>query len=176
MKKKVQAVLNLIKDLLLKLVKNPAVVQGSKPEKTSNGYEIYYDINSGEAVGIVYKNIVFLKQTSKYLLYWTEAVEYCKSIIINGITSQLCPVDDIWKEEFERNSQCLYDALKEIGAKHLNSDTWGTEYSCDHVWAKYFHWCKENYAWGLCFLDGNVDWYYKTSDRYYVRPVLVLDR
>lgn len=68
MKQEVEAVLNLIKDLLLKLVKKPAVVQGPKPNKASNGYGIYYDVNSGEVVGIVYKNIIFLKQTSKYLL------------------------------------------------------------------------------------------------------------
>lgn len=171
MKKEVQAVLNLIKDLgieseiretlELESKGTPSVVREARPQRTSNGYEIYYDEASGKAVGIVYKNRVFLKTTSSEKITWREAAEYCKSIIINGITSQFCPVDDNWKKEFCNVYQNLYQALKEIGAENLDYST---------------EWCFENgsvWAWTQSLSDGSTDAYYKHYN-YYVRPVLIL--
>lgn len=173
MKKEVQAVLNLIKDLGIeddifqalggKSAKRSVVEAISKPKKTSNGYEIYYDERSNEVVGIVYKNRVFLKTTSSERINWHEAAEYCKSIIINGITSQFCPVDDNWKKEFCNVYQNLYQALKEIGAENLDYYTWCSEY--DDTW-----------AWTQRFSDGGVSYNFNKNLSYYVRPVLVLNR
>lgn len=171
MKKEVQAVLNLIKDLgieneiretlELESKGTPSVVREAGPQRTSNGYEIYYDEASGKAVGIVYKNRVFLKTTSSERINWHEAAEYCKSIIINGITSQFCPVDDNWKKEFCNVYQNLYQALKEIGAENLDYSTW----------------CSENgssWAWIQDLSDGYVIFNHSKNLSCYVRPVLVL--
>lgn len=129
-------------------------------EKTSDDFEIYYDQGSGEAVGIVYKNIVFLKHISKGPMNWNKAVAYCKTIVINGIKAQLCPVDDNWRAEFEKISKKLCLALEKIGAEHLDSWIWASEYS-------------HNYAWVQYLSDGNTSMYSKYSYSY-VRPVLVL--
>ena len=172
MKKEVQAVLNLIKDLGIeddifqalggKSAKRSVVEVISKTKKTSNGYEIYYDERSNEVVGIVYKDLVFLKKTSDRCLTWFEAAEYCKSIIINGIASQFCPVDGIWKEEFKKISQDLCDALAEIGAEKLAYCTWCSEYSYTNAWYQSLY-------------SGNV-YNYSKYKRRYVRPVLVLNK
>ncbi len=131
-------------------------------EKTSNGYRIYYDKTSNDAVGIIYKNVVFLKETSEKKLNWDDAVTYCKTIVINGITSQLCPVDRNWKTEFDSIAKDLYTALKEIGARRLDDWTWCSEYS------------NTGYAWIQYFSDGYVYDYYLKGSTCYVRPVLIL--
>lgn len=173
MKKEVQAVLNLIKDLGIeddifqalgeKSAKGSVVEVISKLKKTSNGYEIYYDESSGNAVGIVYKNLVFLKTTSSEKINWYEAVKYCKTIIINGIVSELCPVAEKWRKEFKSVSRDLYKALAEIGAENLDYTTWCSEHS-------------GNNAGTQRFSDGYIDWSSKNINNYYVRPVLVLNR
>ncbi len=132
-----------------------------KQEKTSNGYQIYYDETSGETVGVVYKNIVFLKHVSKKTMTWYEAAAYCKTIVINGITAQLCPVDNSLQYEFENLSRGLYRALKEIGAVMLKYYSWAAEYSKYH-------------AWYQGFSNGYIDKGSKSIDFFYVRPVLIL--
>lgn len=139
------------------------VIKDLRPQKTSNGYEIYYDESSGEAVGIIYKNLVFLKKTSEKKLDWYDAVDYCKTVVINGMISELCPVSGNWKQEFAKIHKDLYDALAEIGAKNLNYPTWSSSEFGKH------------YAWLQRLCDG----YIYDFDRYghfYVRPVLVLRR
>ena len=173
MKKEVTAVLNLIKDLEIEeeifhaleaeLRKMPAVEESSRPKRTSNGYEIYYDESSGQPVGIVYNNVVFLRTISEVPITWSEVAEYCKSIIINGIVSELCPVDATWPGELKKISQDLYQALTEIGAGYLDHYTWCSEIS--HINA-----CK----WRLS--DGSISLNFRTGSRSYVRPVLVLKR
>lgn len=130
-------------------------------EKTSNGYRIYYDKTSNDAVGIIYKNMVFLKETSEKKLNWDDAVKYCKTVVLNGITSQLCPVDRNWKTELNSIAKGLYTALKEIGARRLDDWTWCSEYS-------YY------YAWGQYFSNGSMFYGGKTNYSSYVRPVLIL--
>lgn len=130
-------------------------------ERTSNGYEIYYDESNGEAVGIVYKNLVFLKSTSSQEINWYEAVEYCKTVVINGIQAQLCPVEEELGEEFRGVAEDLYKALQEIGAENLDDWTWCSEYS-------YY------YAWIQRFSDGSLYYYDKYDYTWSVRPVLVL--
>lgn len=142
-----------IRDILSELPK-------PRKEKASNGYKIYYDESNGEAVGIVYKNLVFLKKTSSKEINWFDAVEYCKTFVINGITSQLCPMDDI-KYEFLMIAHGPYEALQEIGAEHLDC----------------FTWCSENdnfVAWTQRFSDGKLFGYEHKHFNNYVRPVLVL--
>lgn len=134
-----------------------------RPERTSNGYEIYYDEESGESVGIVYNGIVHLKRTSPERMHWCRAVKYCKTVVINGIQSELCPVDNIWRKEFKKIHGALSIALAEIGAEHLDLYTWCSEYDYD-----------DSNAWGQGFSGGSF--YYGSKDYYnsYVRPVLVL--
>lgn len=131
-------------------------------EKTSDDLEIYYDQASGEAVGIVYKNIVFLKHISKAPMNWNKAVAYCKTIVINGIKAQLCPVDDNWRAEFEKISKKLCHALEKIGAEKFDYFTWATE--LDNTWAWHQRFSNDGYV-GYTNLKGNSS---------YVRPVLIL--
>ncbi len=170
MKKKqlVKDILSLIhnqgleKEIIEALTSNQQNVSERK-EKTSNGYQIYYDEATGKAVGIVYKNMVFLKNTSKKKLHWYDAAIYCKTVVINGITSRLCPADESWKTEFKKIAGNLYKALLEIGAENLDDLTWAAE-------------CNANYAWSQSFGNGNVTSYGKTFYSGYVRPVLILDK
>lgn len=134
----------------------------SSSQKTSNGYEIYYDNSNGEAVGIVYKNLVFLKKTSQKKLDWYEAVEYCKTVIVNGIESQLCPADEDWREEFREIVKDLYEALHEIGAENLDDYTWSASVYNNSL-AR-----EQNLS------DGSMSLDYKFKDNY-VRPVLDLE-
>lgn len=165
MKKEVTATLNLIKDLELendvRMALNVSEKRYSSPQKTSNGYEIYYEESSGEAVGIVYNNIVFLKKSSGRLMTLFEADWYCKSIVINGVTSQLCPVDDSWIGELKKIYRDLYQALTEIGAENLDHYTWCSKHP------------NANYAWIQRLSNGDTSYYGKSNFRY-VRPVLVL--
>ena len=172
MKKEVKAALNLIKDLEIEeeifhaleaeLCKTPAVEESSRPKRTSNGYEIYYDENSNEAVGVVYNNLVFLKKSSGRRMTWFEVVDYCKSIVINGITSEICLVDATWPGELKKIYRDLCQALKEIGAENLDYFTWCSEYDSSNAW-------YQNLS------DGYV-YYTSKSNFRYVRPVLVLKR
>lgn len=163
MKKEVTAVLNLIKELEVESDVRLAL-GANRPQATSNGYPIYYDEASGEAAGIFYKNIVFLKNVSEKRLTWPEAVEYCKTIVINGVTAQLCPVSNEREGEFKKVCRDLKTALAEIGAKELDTATWCTEVDRDS-------------AWKLCFDNGHLS---SASKEYghpsYVRPVLLLKR
>ncbi len=162
---------NLVKDVLSLIynqnieneIREALSSKSLKPkEKTSDDFEIYYDQASGEAVGIIYKNIVFLKHISKGPMNWNKAVAYCKTIVINGIRARLCPVDDNWRAEFEKISKKLYHAFEKIGAEKLDYFTWASEY--DDTW-----------AWLQRFTDDGYVGYtnYKGSSNY-VRPVLLL--
>lgn len=132
-----------------------------KPKgKTSDDFEIYYDQASGEAVGIVYKNIVFLKHISEGSMKWNKAVAYCRTIVINGIKAQLCPVDENWRKELVKISKKLCLALKKIGAVHLDSWIWASEYSYEYA-------CTQHLS------SGSTGWNLKNYTNY-VRPVLVL--
>lgn len=153
---------------------------------TSNGYEIYNDETSGEAVGVVYKNLVFLKIVSESPMNWDNAVEYCKTVVINGITAELCPVDDYysWMKEFDKISKDLYEALKEIGAEKLEHGTWcsGCEdkklYGAQSLYPYrqgFLAWVQSFVCIDQSFVCGNVIDDSKSSN-YYVRPVLVLKR
>lgn len=134
-----------------------------RPQTTSNGYKIYYDKASGEAVGIVYKNLVFLKVVSEREMNWYEAEAYCYLIDINDITAELCPVNyNSWREEFLDISKSLYVALKEIGAKNLDAYTWCAQRNSNEG-------CLQNFA------IGDVCSYLKGCTLAYLRPVLVLD-
>lgn len=145
---------------------------------TSNGYEIYYDEASGEAVGIVYNNLVFLKTVSERRMDWDDAAAYCKTIVINGITAELCPVTKNWRSEISAVYSGLQRALKEIGAEKSDCCTWCCD--CDssklHSCIETFYpWSKMYYAWVQSFENGNVIDTRK-HDSFYVRPVLVLKR
>ncbi len=145
---------------------------------TSNGYEIYYDKASGEAVGIVHKNLVFLKTTSERRMDWYEAVEYCKTIVINGITAELCPVTKDWYVEFTDIYCDLRQALKEIGAEKSDCCTWCCDCDSSKLRScieKFYPWSKGYYAWVQSFDNGNMCDDMK-SGHYAVRPVLVLKR
>lgn len=131
-------------------------------EKTSNGYRIYYNEANGEAVGIVYKNLVFLKETSKKRMTWSDAVKYCEMVVINGITSQLCPVGEEFRKEFKRDSREIYQALAEIGAKNLAYPIWGEAQN------------YRRYAWTLSFGNGCIDVDSMFISFNYVRAVLIL--
>ena len=130
-------------------------------EKTYDDFETYYDQVNGEAVGIVYKNIVFLKKVTRDPLNWNEAVAYCKTIEINGIKARLCPVDDNWQTEFKMISKELYLALEKIGAEKLDYDTWASERSYKSAWSQRFS-------------NGNVYTNHNKAISFYVRPVLLL--
>ncbi len=163
----IKAVIELINSLGIEneireaLISKPENVSERK-EKTSNGYQIYYDEAAGKAVGIVYKNMVFLKNTSKKKLHWYDAASYCKTVVVNGITSQLCPADESWKTEFKRIARGVYKALVEIGAEKLDCLTWASEYNAK---------C----AWYQRFSDGLIYNFYCKDNYNYVRPVLILD-
>lgn len=160
---------NLVKDVL-SLIHNQNIENeirealSLKPlkqrEKTSDDFEIYYDQASGEAVGIVHKNIVFLKHVSDKDMSWNDAVAYCETVVINGIRAQLCPAGKNWPTEFKKISKELWLALKEIGAEKLDYWTWASKYN-------------GNYAWYQNFLSGGVGKDYKNLN-FYVRPVLLL--
>ena len=159
MKKIMTAILNLVQSVF----GWGSSANGFRPRTTSNGYKIYYDKTSGEAVGIVYKKLVFLKAFSERKMNWYEAVEYCKTIVINGIVAELCPVMKNWETEF-RDIYCdLKQALKEIGAEKSDYCTWCSEKDDLNAWCQYF-------------IRGNVYPSYKGYDSSYVRPVLVLKR
>lgn len=132
-----------------------------RKEKTSNGYDIYYNKISGEAVGIVYQNIVFLKHISENPMSWYDAVSSCKEIVINGVKAQLCPVNTNWRTELKIISEELCLALEEIGAEHLDCWIWASKFDSDYAWIQYLR-------------DGKTDYNFKLSN-YYVRPVLVLE-
>lgn len=134
-----------------------------RPEKISNGFEIYYDQISGEAVGIVYQGIVHLKKTSAKKMNWFDAKKYCQTVVINGITSQLFPITDDWKEEFPQVSKGWYDALCEIGADNPDEFTWCSEYS-------------GIIAWYQTFNNGDIYYGNKLNGNLYVRPVLILKK
>lgn len=145
---------------------------------TSNGYEIYYDETNSEAVGIVYKNMVFLKDVSEREMDWDEAVEYCQKILINGIRAELCPVTKDWYIEFTAIYLGLQQALKEIGAEKSDCCTWCCDCDSSNLRScieKFYPWSKTWYAWVQSFENGNMFEDLK-SHNYYVRPVLVLDR
>ncbi len=161
----IKAVIELINSLGIENEIREALISKKateRKEKTSNGYQIYYDEASGEAVGIVYKNMVFLKNTSEKKLHWYDAAIYCKTVVINGITSQLCPADESWKTEFKRIARGVYKALLEIGAEKLDCLTWASEYNAK---------C----AWYQRFSDGLIYNFYCKDNYNYVRPVLILD-
>lgn len=106
--------------------KPPLMVQ-----KTSNGYEIYYDKKSGNAVGIVWTDFVFLKETSPRRLSFDEAWQYCNKILINGLRAEVFPVDECadwcdWCHSLDLEG--LYMALAEIGAENLTEEFWCGEY------------------------------------------------
>lgn len=146
-----------------KKIKAALMFEAERPEKTSNGFEIYYDEETGEAVGIVYEGIVHLKRTSPVVMNWWDAVNYCKTVVINGIRSELCPVNDTWLEEFESIHKALYQAFDEIGAENLNYASWCAEFSISH-------------AWYQSFGNGTISNGYAKNYNYYVRPVLILKR
>jgi len=94
---------------------------------------------------------------------WDQAVEYCKTIVINGIAAQLCPVTEKWPDEFKMLYPDLRQALIGIGADKevLNSATW----------------CEEkdrNDAWKLSFNNGCISRAYRDGFYSFVRPVLIL--
>ncbi len=161
MKKLMTSVLNLVQSAL----GFKRLATSLRPQITSNGYEIYYDEISGNVVGIVYRNLVFLKGVSERRMNWHDAVDYCKTIVINGITAELCPVDsdDSWEKEFYSISKSLYEALREIGAENLDTYTWCSEYSKDKAWLQYVG-------------DSDVYTCLKDGCNFNVRPVLVLRR
>lgn len=130
------------------------------PKKTSNGFEIYFDEETGEAVGIIHNGIVHLKKTSPKPMSWYQALLYCETVVINGIRSELCPADLAWTKEFRRIYVDLDIALEEIGGENLD----------ETVWCKS---CSEVFAGTQCFFDGYVGASDKTLIGY-VRPVLVL--
>lgn len=95
---------------------------------------------------------------------WFEAVEYCKTVIVNGIESQLCPADEDWREEFREIVKDLYEALHEIGAENLDDYTWASsEDDCSWAWI-------QDFSGG-----GDVCRSYKVLFGNDVRPVLVLE-
>lgn len=175
MKKEVIAVLNLIRDLQIEEEIRAAFIDrlsgaevettpAVKPRRqTSNGYPIYYDNDTGEAVGIIYKNMVFLASASAKKISWYDGLEYCKTIIINGITAQLCPITKQWINEFKGLCFDLREALLGIGAdkEALNAATW-----CE---AK-----DKNDAWKLSFNNGHISRAYIEGNLSYVRPILIL--
>lgn len=175
MKKEVTAVLNLIRDLQIEDEIRAALigedskaevekVPAAKPRRqTSNGYPIYFDETTGEAVGIMYGNMVFLTAASEKKMSWDQAVEYCKTIVINGITAQLCPIAEKWMDDFKMRCPDLREALLRIGAdkEALNSATW-----CE---AK-----DKNDAWKLSFNNGCISRAYRDGFYAFARPVLIL--
>ena len=92
-----------------------------------------------------------------------QAVEYCKTIVINGVTAQLCPITEKWINEFKKLCPDLRQALIGIGADKavLNSATW-----CE---AK-----DRNDAWKLSFNNGCISRAYRDGFYAFVRPVLIL--
>lgn len=134
---------------------------------TDTAFEVYRDEVSGEAVGIVYRDLVFLKGTSPQKLNWQEAQSYCKTVVVNGITAELCPASRDWKQEFHHLSEDLYLALREIGAEHPDATTWCAEYASEGM---------RLYAWYQNFCTGQISNGCKVDYKFYVRPVLPLKK
>lgn len=133
------------------------------PKITSNGYEIYYNEKTGEAEGIVFMGRVICKKTSSEKMNWYEAVDYCKTVIVNGIQSELCPMDRVWRNMFRAVYEDLRQALQEIGAEHLDCCTWCVDHS-------------NCYAWCLRITDGVSYNYCGKAAGFYIRPILVLKK
>jgi len=177
MKTKTEAVLNLIEELQIedevfqaleaklgqKHAAKPAVEDRPQAKKTSNGYEIYYDKTSGEAVGIVYKHVVFLKHLSSRRMTWHRAYVYCKKIEVNGIVAEpFWTSNEDWITEFKEKLHTeLCQALQEIGAKKPEACSWAGAYDLDN-------------AWRMDFQTGNIDYRAKYKQEAYIRPVLFL--
>lgn len=130
-------------------------------------FELYYDDETKEPVGVIYGNMVILKQTSKEKMAWGEAEAYCRSVVINGMTASLCPVMPEWKDDVVGNTQDLAAALEAIGAENLDTPTWCEAYQMpESLFA-------DLYAWYLC-LGSQLSNGCKCDYKFYVRPVLLL--
>lgn len=132
-------------------------------------FERYYDNETGEVVGLVYDDLVILKQTSPEKMKWNDAEAYCQTVVINGIQAELCPIVPEWKKDVVAGTQDLAAALQEIGAENLDSPTWCEAYPLPESMF------GNLYAWYLCF-GANLSNGCKCDYKFYVRPVLRLKK
>ena len=156
--------------------KQPTGVKGGASDDLSllprndgagKAFDVYRNEVSGEAVGIAFGDLVFLKETSPQKLSWKEAQAYCETVVVNGITAELCSANRDWEKEFSHFSKDLYSALRRIGAEHPDSTTWCAEYVSEGTcW----------YAWYQNFCTGQISNGCKVDYKFYVRPVLRLKK
>lgn len=148
------------------------IVSASNAKKNAcNRFERYYDNETEEVVGLVYDDLVILKQTSEEQMLWKDAEFYCKTVVVNGIRAELCPVMPEWKTDVVAGTQDLAAALREIGAENLDSPTWCEAYSRTESQSPF----SNLYAWYLR-LGANLSNGCKCDYKFYVRPVLRLKK
>lgn len=160
----IESVLTQIEDR--DVVREKPSILSVKQEKTCNGFDIYRDEATGEALGIVWGDFVILKKTSEEKLDWHDAEAYCQTVVVNGIVSELFPILPTEKEGPSEETKAPAAALAEIGAVNLDSPTWCQSYNGP---------APEIYAWYLQF-GARLSNGCKFDYRFFVRPVLRLKK